>query len=457
MHPTMPDRAHPDRIDRTLRHRWLVWGAAMTVFVVGYFHRIAPGAIALDIMSTFHTTGAALGLLSSIYFYVYALMQIPSGILSDTLGPRRTITTGALIMGGGSILFGLSGSLASCCLGRLFVGLGVSVFMVNIMRICVEWYRADEMAVMNGWTTALGGLGGLFATAPLAALSAAIGWRTGFVSIGVFSIFLGVLCWVVVRDRPGDCGLPALRRADAPAGGPGLADACRPAFAGAAGGRPDILKGIVAVLRNPRTWPPFTGFMTFYSTLMAFGGLWGVPYLTHVYGIPTQEAARYVMVVSVGVVVGCPVVGFMSDRVLKRRRLPYICCASLYAAVWAVICFSGGGRPSLSWMYPLCFAMGFFCAGFPLSIVVAKEVNPLSLSGIAMGNNNTSGFLGSAVLQVVLGKVLDMKWDGTLLAGARVYSQQAYRTAFLVCFGVSLLGLLASLCLTETRCRDLGA
>ena len=80
--------------------------------------------------------------------------------------------------------------------------------------------------------------------------------------------------------------------------------------------------------------------------------------------------------------------------------------------------------------------MGFFCAGFILSIVVAKEVNPLRLSGIAMGNNNTSGFLGSAVLQVVMGKVLDTRWDGVLLGGARVYPLHAYRTAFLVCFGV---------------------
>ena len=186
---------------------------------------------------------------------------------------------------------------------------------------------------------------------------------------------------------------------------------------------------------------------------MGFAGLWGMPYLMQVYSLSTQEAARYVMAVSVGLVIGCPVMGFVSDKLLKRRRAPYIACASAYAAAWAVICFAGGGRPSLSWMYPLCFGMGFFCAGFILSIVVAKEVNPLRLSGIAMGNNNTSGFLGSAVLQVVMGKVLDTRWDGVLLGGARVYPLHAYRTAFLVCFGVSLLGVLGSILLTETRCR----
>jgi sugar phosphate permease len=393
-------------------------------------------------MRTFRTSGFVLGVLSSLYFYIYALMQIPSGILSDTWGPRKTVTLGALVMGVGSVLFGLSPNLGACYAGRFLIGLGVSVMMVNIMRICVEWYRADEMAMMNGLTTALGALGGLLATSPLAALSATLGWRLSFVMVGIFSVLLAWNCWRVVRDRPADCGLPPVHEHEA---SQGLAERRE---------SPGIMKDVMAVFRNSDTWPPFFGFMAFYSSLMAFTGLWGIPYLTQVYDMSGQQAAHYMMVVSLGLVGGCPVVGWFSDRVLCRRKTPYAVCAFFYAVIWGIICFAGSGRPPLEYMYVLCFALGFFSAGFILSIVATKELNPLYLSGIAMGTCNTSGFLASALLQVILGKILDLNWDGTLSEGVRIYPLHAYRTAFFICFGVTIIGLIASLALKETRCRN---
>jgi len=424
-------------LEETLKRRWFIWASPMMVFIIGYFHRIAPAVIAADLMSTFQTSGVVLGALSSVYFYVYAFMQIPSGILSDTWGPRKTMTIGALVMGAGSVLFGLSPTLAFCYSGRFLVGLGVSVMMVNIMRICVEWYRPDEMGLMNGLTTALGALGGLLATAPLAAMSAAAGWRLSFVIVGILSALLGWNCWRAVRDRPADCGLPPLL----PEIHAGME-------------KPKIKTALLAVFRNRHTWPPFLGFMSFYSSLMAFSGLWGVPFLKQAYGISAQEAANYMMLVSLGLVSGCPIVGWFSDKALGRRKLPYVICALLYSFVWGIICFTKGGRPPQEYMVVLCFALGFFSAAFILSIVLTKELNPLNLSGIAMGTCNTGGFLASAGMQVLLGKILDMHWTGTVEEGVRIYTLHAYRTAFLICFAVALLGFAAALTLKETHCRN---
>jgi hypothetical protein len=98
--------------------------------------------------------------------------------------------------------------------------------------------------------------------------------------------------------------------------------------------------------------------------------------------------------------------------------------------------------------------MGFFCFTFILSIVTTKEVNHLSLAGIAMGTCNTGGFLGAALMQIVLGRMLDLGWDGTFINGVRIYPQSAYRSAFAICFFTTLIGLAAALLLKETRCRD---
>jgi sugar phosphate permease len=429
-------------VKKTLRKRWIIWGSMISVYVVGFFHRVAPAVIADDLMRSFQTSGVLLGGLSSVYFYTYALMQIPAGILSDTLGPRLTITIGALIMGFGTIVFGTAPSLIACYTGRFLIGLGVSVILVNILRTCVEWYRPNEMGFVTGLTTTVGGIGGLLATTPLAMLSNALSWRISFVMIGFFSIFLALHCWWVVRNRPTDCGLSPLQNNKEK----GNSDT---------DSKIGIWLGLKTIAKNPYTWPPFFGFFSFYSTLMAFSGLWGIPYLTQIYGLPSQKAANYTMVVLFGLILGCPFLGYLSDKILSRRKTPYIFCALVYSVVWGVLYFKNHGQPPLGFMYPICFLMGFSSSGFILTIVCSKEVNPLDVAGIAMGVVNTSGFLGSAILQVLLGKILDMKWDKVLINGVRIYSLDAYRIAFCICFVTTLMGLGAAFLIKETKCRNI--
>jgi len=432
-------------IEKTLRKRWFIWTSLILVYIVGYFHRVAPAVIAEDLMRAFQTSGVLLGVLSSVYFYTYAAMQIPAGILSDTLGPRLTITIGGFVMGIGTLIFGAAPSLFLCYVGRFLVGLGVSVIMVNIVRTCVEWFRPNELGFITGLTTTIGGIGGLLAATPLALLSKALSWRVSFEMIGLLSILLTLNCWWMVRNRPADCGLPALENKSE-----GVHYDTNREIPGSR-----IWLGVKSVVKNPYTWPPFFGFFSFYSTLMAFSGLWGIPFLTQIYGLSTPQAANYMIAVSLGLILGCPFIGQLSDKILIRRKLPYVFCMLVYSLIWGILCFVNHGKPPLSLMYPLCFLMGFSSSGFILTMVCSKEINPPSVSGIAMGTVNTGGFLGSAILQVLLGKILDVKWDNTLVNGVRFYSLDAYRTAFLVCFFTTLIGLGAALLIKETRCRNI--
>ena len=431
----------------TLKRRWIIWSSLMLVYVISHFHRVAPAVIAEDLMRTFQTSGALLGGLASTYFYTYAMMQIPAGVLSDTLGGRMTIAVGSVVMGVGSILFGVAPSLSICYAGRFLIGVGVSVMMVNIMRICVEWFRPKELGFIAGLTTTVGGLGGLLAATPLSLLSHAMSWRVGFVLIGILSMGLALSCWRAVRNRPEDCGLPSLQSDGEKEDG----DQDRSTRGS------EIWPGLKTVLKNRYTWPPFFSFFAIYSTLMAFLGLWGIPFLTQIYDLSNREAANHMMIISLGLIVGCPLTGYLSDRVLSRRKTPYALYVLFYAVIWGMICFIGEGRPPLAFMYPICFFMGFFSSTFVLTLVCSKEVNPQNVAGIAMGTVNAGGFLGGALFQVLLGKILDMKWDHTLLKGVRIYSLEAYRAAFLVCFAATVMGLAAALLIKETRCRNIHA
>jgi MFS family permease len=135
-------------------------------------------------MHDLHASGALIGLLSSAYFYPYALMQIPTGLLSDSWGPRRTISLFLIIACAGSVLLGMASSPFWAVTGRVLVGLGVSTLFVCTLKILSQWFHAREFATMTGLFMALGGLGYLAAAGPLAFLSSRIGWRTSFLFVG---------------------------------------------------------------------------------------------------------------------------------------------------------------------------------------------------------------------------------------------------------------------------------
>jgi sugar phosphate permease len=137
-------------------------------YVLSFMHRTAPAAIAGELSQAFQITGAALGALAATYFYVYTLLQIPVGVLADTLGPRVIVTAGAFVAGVGSLLFGMAPAWEIAAIGRTLVGVGVAVTFVSLLKVCANWFPADRFATLNGVTLLAGNLGAVVAGAPLA-------------------------------------------------------------------------------------------------------------------------------------------------------------------------------------------------------------------------------------------------------------------------------------------------
>lgn len=184
--------------------KWSIFSILIMTYILVYFHRMAPGVVAEYLMAAFHTTGTALGSLSAIYFIVYAGMQIPSGVIADTLGTRTAIIGGNLVAGAGSVCFGLADTFALACVGRFMVGLNVSVVFVSIMKSNSVWFHERVFGVMSGLTLLIGNLGSVLAAAPLAALLTVFAWRSVFIGIGILSLILAGLGAAVVRNHPDD-------------------------------------------------------------------------------------------------------------------------------------------------------------------------------------------------------------------------------------------------------------
>ena len=191
---------------RFVRARWTVFWLLVGSYIMVYFHRMAPGVVSADLMEAFGTTGAALGSLAATYYYIYTAMQIPSGVLADTLGPRVSVAAGGLVAGAGSILFGLADDFASASWGRFLVGLGVSVVFVGLMKSNAVWFSERQYGRISGLTLLIGNLGSILAAGPLALLLTGVSWRQVFIGAGIASLALAGLTLLLVRNRPEDAG-----------------------------------------------------------------------------------------------------------------------------------------------------------------------------------------------------------------------------------------------------------
>ena len=132
--------------------RRVVFGIVLASFVLSFFHRTAPAAIAGELAHAFAINSAVLGTLAATYFYVYTVLQIPVGVLADTLGPRVILAGGSLVAGAGSLAFALAPTWEIAAAGRTLVGIGVSTAFIAILKISAVWFPANRFATLNGIT-----------------------------------------------------------------------------------------------------------------------------------------------------------------------------------------------------------------------------------------------------------------------------------------------------------------
>ncbi len=173
---------------------------------MGFYHRVAPAVITEELMRSFSISAAALGNMSAFYFYSYVAMQIPTGILADRWGPRKLLTTGALIAGIGTLVFALAGDVMWANLGRLLIGGSVAVAFVSILKLGGDWFPAEKFALIPGWAVFFGIIGAVSAGVPLRLLVDVFDWRMVIGGSAAITLAIGAAIWFVVRDTPAERG-----------------------------------------------------------------------------------------------------------------------------------------------------------------------------------------------------------------------------------------------------------
>ncbi|SHF29517.1 Sugar phosphate permease [Desulfacinum infernum DSM 9756] len=417
---------HGDRRE-LLRYRWYIFATLAFAYLFVYFHRLSLSVVAEELAREFSTSAGALGFLGSVYFYCYAFMQFPAGLLSDSIGPRKAVSAFTVVAAAGSVLFGTAPHLTAAFAGRFLVGMGAAMVFIPTMKILSQWFRPREFAFVSGILNAVGGLGILAATWLLARLTTAFGWRLSFQLIGGVTLVIAGLVWAVVRDRPEAKGWPPL------AAQPATGATSSP---GAAGG---LRQGVRHVLSSPQFWLFSLWSFVNYGIFFGFGALWSGPYLMHTYGMDREQAGSVLSMIAWGMIFGSPALGFLSDRVLRSRKKPLVACALAMTLELGFLRIFPSGLPT--WALMAFFLL--FSISSSSTVVIAftavKELFPIQIAGTALGSLNLFPFLGGAVAMPLLGWILDRYAGGGKAFG---YPLEAY-TVLLSCLFLSSLVVLA--------------
>jgi len=352
----------------------------------------------------------------------------------DTIGPRRILSFAAISCACGTMLFGLAQSILLACVGRVLIGFGASFAVVGCSKIASVWFPPRRFALFMGLMVAVGMLGGAFGLAAVSVIIDTFGWQQALLTGAGFGVFLGCMLWLVVRDRPADAEDLAHLEVTPVKQEP----------------RVPIFTGLSEVITCKQDWLAaiYAGLM-FVPTL-AFGGLWGTPYLVEAHGFSQASAGMLSALVFVGWVFGGPIYGWVSDYIGRRNLPMYVAnICTFVVSVWLIY----GASLSFAGVAIGMFLLGFFSSGFLIAFVVTREKNRPEISGTAIGFINMLNTFSVAFFQWFIGWILDMGATGVIITDAgKEFSLLDYLIELLFIPVCLIIAFFALIRIKETYC-----
>lgn len=407
---------------------WMMWGLPALFFFSMYIGRVSPGVMASELMRDFSVNAFALGTLSAFFFYPYVLMQIPVGVLVDRFGVRRLITLMLFLSAIATYVFGSTTSIGMAQAARFLFGFSASFAFVGSLKLGSNWFPPRRLGLLAGLTQMLGMLGAACGQRPVAYSIDAIGWRATEQSLAIVFLVLGVLVFLLVRDRPSTA-------VDYTVSEP---------VKGA-----ELFRGFTQVMANPQTW--FNGFFVglLFAPTGAFAELWGNEFLKQTYGFSLETTSWGVGLIFLGWGVGSPLIGLLSDRMGARRPLMWL-SAALSTILMLVILYVPDLPQSL--LFTLLFLFGVSNTGVSVGYAVASEINPAAVAGTSIGISNMWSIIIGAGFQPVIGWLIDFHSSGDIVDGLPVYTAQDYRFAMASLPICLLLAFISVFFIKETHC-----
>lgn len=415
------------------RYRLPIYIVAVLGFMLTPFNRQAPAVMGPELIKDLGLTAVDFGFMGLSFMWAYALMNAPLGNCLDRIGVRRGLTALLLMISIGSFVFCTAQTFLVAVIGRIIVAIAVAGCFIAGVKVISNWYSSKEFPAIYGLYMGFAMLGGVGATAPLQFMMTSYGWRYSFAGIGIVSVILAVIAYLVIKDRPADVGLP---------GPDELTGAATPAGNRAAT-RANGWEAFKEVCRMPKLWVANFCILGVNSSGQVIIALWGGVYLANVYGLSKPVVAEILMVSAMGLVVGAFVSGWLVQKIGVLN-----------------VMLSGTGLFLISWLYmtihihtlsilelKILFALFGFVQQYTVNgyfSLIRQLVRPEQM-GTATGLNN--GFVwivGAGAFQQIWGLMINH-----ISQGVTPYPAAAFQTAMWLQVFVLVLGLSCGLYLVK--------
>lgn len=415
---TPPPHLEAAPSDPTLRHRlggrraWIVWSAAISVYILAVFHRTSLGVAGLVAAERFDISSTQLATFTMVQLFVYAAMQIPVGVMLDRFGAKKLLVTGVLLMTGGQFAFAFASTFGAGVAARVFVGMGDAMIFICVIQLVALWFPPARTAMVTQLTGLVGQVGAVAATAPLSAALHSVGWTRSFAAAASVGVVLGIVLIVIIRDSPYE-------------------DHHRDELKMAAVGR-----ALKLAWAEPGTrlglWSHFSA--QFGATVFAI--LWGFPFLVSGQGLTPGTASGLLIIMTATALVISPLIGAFVTRWPYSRSTLILWIVGSIMVIWAVVLVWPGRAP----LWLLVVLVVVLAVGGPGSMVgfdLARTFNPPTRLGSATGIVNVGGFVASLSTVALIGIVLDLVAPG----GPATYTVDSFRVAMSVQYLVWAFGV----------------
>lgn len=380
---------------------WVIWGISMLFTVFQFFLQLSSGVLVDELIKSFSITALGAGILTSMYYYVYTLLQTPAGMLMDRYGPRLLLSYGAFVCGIGCLLFGTALSFWVALLGRLLIGGGSAFAFVGSIYVIREWFEPRKFSFMIGLSETVAMIGTLIGSLYLAKLVTTVGWRSGMVGAGVIASIISLLSWFFIQDNPARISQKPMHTHS-------------------------FSQRLHTTLHDPLAWLNGLYNSLMFSIFGVFVALWGIPFIMKETHTSLLIATGVSNMVFLGVAIGAPILGRIAETT-GRRRLLLVTTTLLASLVMSLIIYIP--NLSITYMSILLFFLGVCGAAYILGYAIAEDIAPAHAKNTYIGFTNALCVASAPLMQPLVGYILHKLAMGHTVSGQELYLISDYRIA----------------------------